>query len=201
MGSFPVIVPPSPGLLCALGDLVADFRNEFARTLIRLTADATTRSCATILDELEAPRARVDGRAGHRRRGASTSSSWPTCATTARATRSRCRGREGARGALQRAARAALRLPDAEHGVGDRQPARGRHRRPARARAARGASRAPASPLARPGTLRPRRPAARHTASPARRSSPSSTRPPSCCEGYVAEVDRYFNILIRPEAP
>ena len=36
MGSFPVIVPPSPGLLCALGDLVADFRNEFARTLIRL---------------------------------------------------------------------------------------------------------------------------------------------------------------------
>src|SRR4051794_35065407 len=27
MGSFPVIVPPSPGLLCALGDLVADFRN------------------------------------------------------------------------------------------------------------------------------------------------------------------------------
>ena len=38
MGSFPVIVPPSPGLLCALGDLVADFRNEFAQTLIRLTA-------------------------------------------------------------------------------------------------------------------------------------------------------------------
>ena len=37
MGSFPVIVPPSPGLLCALGDLVADFRSEFAQTLIRLT--------------------------------------------------------------------------------------------------------------------------------------------------------------------
>ncbi len=39
MGSFPVIVPPSPGLLCALGDLVAGFRNEFAQTLIQLTAD------------------------------------------------------------------------------------------------------------------------------------------------------------------
>ncbi len=26
MGSFPVLVPPAPGLLCAIGDLVADFR-------------------------------------------------------------------------------------------------------------------------------------------------------------------------------
>jgi N-methylhydantoinase A len=53
MGSFPVIVPPSPGLLCALGDLVAGFRNEFARTLIRLTADATDEELRGILDELE----------------------------------------------------------------------------------------------------------------------------------------------------
>src|SRR3954451_14216649 len=53
MGSFPVIVPPSPGLLCALGDLVAGFRNEFARTLIRLTADATRAELQAILDELE----------------------------------------------------------------------------------------------------------------------------------------------------
>jgi N-methylhydantoinase A len=53
MGSFPVIVPPSPGLLCALGDLVADFRNEFARTLIRVTRDATPEEVLAILDELE----------------------------------------------------------------------------------------------------------------------------------------------------
>src|SRR6185369_12902515 len=53
MGSFPVIVPPSPGLLCALGDLVADFRNEFARTLIRLVKDATSEEVGEILDELE----------------------------------------------------------------------------------------------------------------------------------------------------
>ncbi len=53
MGSFPVIVPPSPGLLCALGDLVADFRNEFARTLIRLTTEATKEEIDGILAELE----------------------------------------------------------------------------------------------------------------------------------------------------
>ena len=63
MGSFPVIVPPSPGLLCALGDLVADFRYEFARTLIRL---------------------RVGGDAGggprrpRRARGPRPRSGWPT---------------------------------------------------------------------------------------------------------------------------
>jgi N-methylhydantoinase A len=51
MGSFPVIVPPSPGLLCALGDLVAGFRNEFAQTLIRLTSEVGDAS--EILDELE----------------------------------------------------------------------------------------------------------------------------------------------------
>jgi N-methylhydantoinase A len=53
MGSFPVIVPPSPGLLCALGDLVADFRNEFARTLIRLVSEATPQEVLAVLDELE----------------------------------------------------------------------------------------------------------------------------------------------------
>jgi N-methylhydantoinase A len=54
MGSFPVIVPPSPGLLCALGDLVAGFRNEFAQTLIRLTADASDEELRSILGGLEA---------------------------------------------------------------------------------------------------------------------------------------------------
>ncbi len=53
MGSFPVIVPPSPGLLCALGDLVAGFRNEFAQTLIRLTSEASDEELRSILGELE----------------------------------------------------------------------------------------------------------------------------------------------------
>src|SRR3954454_3278635 len=52
MGSFPVIVPPSPGLLCALGDLVAGFRNEVARTLIQVTAEVGDAS--EMLGELEA---------------------------------------------------------------------------------------------------------------------------------------------------
>ncbi len=53
MGSFPVIVPPSPGLLCALGDLVADYRSEFARTLIRLVSEATPEEVLAVLDELD----------------------------------------------------------------------------------------------------------------------------------------------------
>jgi N-methylhydantoinase A len=52
MGSYPVIVPPSPGLLCAIGDLVADFRNEFTRSLIRLTREAPADEVAGILEEL-----------------------------------------------------------------------------------------------------------------------------------------------------
>jgi N-methylhydantoinase A len=52
MGSYPVIVPPSPGLLCAIGDLVADFRNEFTRSLIRLTREAPAAEVAGVLDEL-----------------------------------------------------------------------------------------------------------------------------------------------------
>jgi N-methylhydantoinase A len=52
MGSFPVIVPPAPGLLCAIGDLVADFRDEFAQTYIRLLADASGGDVAEILDGL-----------------------------------------------------------------------------------------------------------------------------------------------------
>lgn len=53
MGSFPVIVPPSPGLLCALGDLVADFRSEFAQTLIRLTRELTAAEVDEVRAELE----------------------------------------------------------------------------------------------------------------------------------------------------
>ena len=53
MGSFPVIVPPSPGLLCATGDLVADFRQEFARTFIRTTDQATASDVKNILTDLQ----------------------------------------------------------------------------------------------------------------------------------------------------
>ncbi len=52
MGSFPVLIPPAPGLLCAIGDLVADFRDEFARTYIRVVEDADPAEVGAILDEL-----------------------------------------------------------------------------------------------------------------------------------------------------
>ena len=52
MGSFPVLVPPAPGLLCAIGDLVADFRDEFAQTYIRVLGDADAAEVGTILDGL-----------------------------------------------------------------------------------------------------------------------------------------------------
>jgi len=52
MGSYPVIVPPAPGLLCATGDLVADFRGEFARTFIRTVDNVTGDELKGILDDL-----------------------------------------------------------------------------------------------------------------------------------------------------
>ena len=52
MGSFPVLVPPAPGLLCATGDLVADFRGEFARTFIRTVDRVSGDDVRGILEEL-----------------------------------------------------------------------------------------------------------------------------------------------------
>ena len=52
MGSFPVLVPPGPGLLCAAGDLVADFREEFSKTLIRTVDQVTGEELVTMLEEL-----------------------------------------------------------------------------------------------------------------------------------------------------
>lgn len=39
LGCYPVLVPPNPGVLCALGFLQADFRNEFVQTYIRSSTD------------------------------------------------------------------------------------------------------------------------------------------------------------------
>jgi N-methylhydantoinase A len=52
MGSFPVLVPPAPGLLCATGDLVADFRGEFAQTFIRTVDGTSGDEVRGILDRL-----------------------------------------------------------------------------------------------------------------------------------------------------
>ncbi|MFC4948949.1 hydantoinase/oxoprolinase family protein [Pseudonocardia sp. GCM10023141] len=51
-GAWPVIVPPSPGVLCALGDATTSKRSESARTVLRRFADLTGGELATILREL-----------------------------------------------------------------------------------------------------------------------------------------------------
>ncbi|MBW0089392.1 hydantoinase/oxoprolinase family protein [Pseudonocardia sp. KRD-184] len=53
-GAWPVIVPPSPGVLCALGDATTSKRAESARTVLRRFADLTGGELATVLTELAA---------------------------------------------------------------------------------------------------------------------------------------------------
>ncbi len=53
-GAWPVVVPPSPGVLCALGDATTSARDESARTCLRRFSDLTGAELARILDELRA---------------------------------------------------------------------------------------------------------------------------------------------------
>ena len=190
MGSFPVIVPPSPGLLCALGDLVAGFRNEFAQTLIRLTSEVGDAS--EILGELES-RARewMDAQGIPPR--PSTSSSSPTCATAARATRSRCRGRKAWRSASTRSTSSSTasgcrtrRRRSSTCGRSARATARNPNsRRKSRARRCSRRARTTGAEL-HPGCIIP---------GPSIVTEFDSTT--VILDGYVAEIDRYFNLLIR----
>ena len=52
MGCFPVIVPPTPGVLCAVGDATSAFRSEFAETFIRRIDVLETAELVSRLDEL-----------------------------------------------------------------------------------------------------------------------------------------------------
>jgi N-methylhydantoinase A len=51
-GAWPVIVPPSPGVLCALGDATTSLRDESARTVLRRFADLSGAELADLLGEL-----------------------------------------------------------------------------------------------------------------------------------------------------
>ena len=48
-GSFPVIIPPTPGVLSALGFLQSSIRNEFSKTYIKTLSETTKEQ---IIDEL-----------------------------------------------------------------------------------------------------------------------------------------------------
>ncbi|MBM4256530.1 MAG: hydantoinase/oxoprolinase family protein [Deltaproteobacteria bacterium] len=52
IGSYPVIVPPAPGILCATGDVGCDYREEFARTVLRTLDQMTGPEVIQILQNL-----------------------------------------------------------------------------------------------------------------------------------------------------
>lgn len=54
LGSWPVIVPPSPGVLCAYGDATTSLRDESARTFIRRFSETSDTEVAEALAELAA---------------------------------------------------------------------------------------------------------------------------------------------------
>lgn len=52
LNSWPVIIPPSPGVLCAYGDATTRLRNEASRTFIRRFSETTNEEIEAILKEL-----------------------------------------------------------------------------------------------------------------------------------------------------
>ena len=54
LGSWPAIIPPGPGVLCALGDATTAVRDESARTFIRRFSETTPKEVAQVLRELAA---------------------------------------------------------------------------------------------------------------------------------------------------
>ncbi|WP_193608624.1 hydantoinase/oxoprolinase family protein [Nocardioides lijunqiniae] len=53
-GAWPVIIPPSPGVLCAYGDATTNLRDESVRTLVRRFDELSDDSLLEILQELGA---------------------------------------------------------------------------------------------------------------------------------------------------
>ena len=51
-GAWPVIIPPSPGVLCAYGDATTSVRDEAARTVVRRFSQLTDPELTGLLDEL-----------------------------------------------------------------------------------------------------------------------------------------------------
>ena len=57
LGAFPVIIPPSPGVLCAFGEATTLLRHEmgkaFTRTLSMTNVDEVLRACEGLLREIK----------------------------------------------------------------------------------------------------------------------------------------------------
>jgi N-methylhydantoinase A len=52
LGSWPAIIPPGPGVLCALGDATTSVRDERSRTYVRKFTDTNAKELGVILSEL-----------------------------------------------------------------------------------------------------------------------------------------------------
>jgi N-methylhydantoinase A len=52
MGSWPVIIPPAPGVLCAMGDVSSEYRNEFSRSFTRIFDKTSPREVLDVLKSL-----------------------------------------------------------------------------------------------------------------------------------------------------
>lgn len=57
LGAYPVIIPPSPGVLCAHGDATTLLRHERSRAFIRRLGDVSSddilQACGALRDEVE----------------------------------------------------------------------------------------------------------------------------------------------------
>ena len=85
ISTWPVIVPPGPGVLCAYGDATTRLRNEASRTLVQRFDTLSDAQVKAMLAELEQEAAQGAGRRRRRRHRASKRSIRSTCATPARA--------------------------------------------------------------------------------------------------------------------
>jgi N-methylhydantoinase A len=52
LGSWPAIIPPGPGVLCALGDATTSVRDERSRTFVKKFSEINPKQLITILSEL-----------------------------------------------------------------------------------------------------------------------------------------------------
>lgn len=59
MGSWPVIIPPGPGVLCAYGDATTRLRDEASRTMVRRFDTLADADVVAVLDELVAEAAKT----------------------------------------------------------------------------------------------------------------------------------------------
>lgn len=66
LGSWPSIIPPGPGVLCALGDATTAVRDERARTYVRAFGEITSKEIIKLLKELS-----VEAAAGLEKEGVS----------------------------------------------------------------------------------------------------------------------------------